>query len=97
MRTPLRAVERYYTCLAAQVKLKPIAEDYVDRWMDAVERGGYPPDIAELFEAAGAARVPVLSPAPSTPTSASASGPDASRTRPASSRPSPTPTRKVTS
>ena len=64
MRSPLRAVERYYTCLVAQAKLKPIAEDYVDRWMDAVERGGYPPDIAELFEAAGAARVPVLSPAP---------------------------------
>ena len=64
MRSPLKAVERYYTCLVAQAKLKPIAEDYVDRWMDAVERGGYPPDITELFEAAGAARVPVLSPAP---------------------------------
>ena len=64
MRTPLRALERYYTCLAAQVKLKPIAEDYVDRWMDATERGKYPPDVAELFEAAGAARVPVLSPTP---------------------------------
>ena len=64
MRTPLRALERYYTCLAAQTKLKPIAEDYVDRWMDAVERGEYPPDMVELFEAAGAARVPVLSPTP---------------------------------
>ncbi len=64
MRNPLRSLERYYTCLAAQTKLKPIAEDYVDRWMDAVERGGYPPDIAELFEAAGAAHVPVLSPVP---------------------------------
>ena len=47
-----------------QAKLKPIAEDYVDRWMDAVERGDYPPDVVDLFEAAGAARVPVLSPAP---------------------------------
>ena len=64
MRTSLRALERYYTCLAAQAKLKPIAEDYVDRWMDAVKRGDYPPDIADLFEAAGAARVPVLSPVP---------------------------------
>ena len=64
MRNSLRALERYYHCLAAQAKLKPIAEDYVDRWMDAVERGEYPPDIAELFEAAGAVRVPVLSPVP---------------------------------
>ena len=64
MRTPLKALERYYTCLVAQTKLKPIAEDYVDRWMDAVERGEYPPDMVELFEAAGAARVPVLSPTP---------------------------------
>ena len=64
MRTPLRALERYYTCLVAQTRLKPIAEDYVNRWMDAVERGDYPPDFAELFEAAGDARVPVLSPVP---------------------------------
>ena len=64
MKTAVRALERYYTCLAAQAKLQPIAEDYVDRWMDAVESGGYPPDPADLFEAAGAARVPVLSPVP---------------------------------
>ncbi len=64
MKASVRALERYYTCLLAQAKLKPIAEDYVDRWMDAVERGEYPPDYAELFEAAGAARVPVLSPVP---------------------------------
>lgn len=64
MRSSLRALERYYTCLAAQAKLNPIAENYVDRWMDAVEQGKYPPDIAELFEAAGAACVPVLSPVP---------------------------------
>ena len=64
MRSALRSLERYYTCLAAQAKLKPIAGDYVLRWVDAVERGEYPPDYAELFEAAGAARVPVLSPVP---------------------------------
>ncbi len=64
MRTPVRALERYYTCLAAQARLKPIAEDYVYRWTDAVERGDYPPDVADLFEAAGDARVPVLSPVP---------------------------------
>ena len=44
--------------------LQPIAEDYVDRWMDAVERGDYPPDPTDLFTAAAAERVPVLSPIP---------------------------------
>lgn len=64
MSNPVRALERYYHCLAAQVKLKPIAQDYVDRWIDATERGDYPPDVADLFEAAGAEHVPVLSPVP---------------------------------
>ncbi|MDE2837797.1 MAG: hypothetical protein OXL97_09900 [Chloroflexota bacterium] len=64
MRTSARGLERYYGCLLAQAALQPIAEDYVDRWMDAVERDDYPPDIAELFEAAAAERVPVLSPIP---------------------------------
>ncbi|MYA50485.1 MAG: hypothetical protein F4185_04350 [Chloroflexi bacterium] len=64
MRTSARGLERYYGCLLAQAALQPIAEQYVVRWMDAVERGGYPPDVAELFEAAAAERVPVLSPAP---------------------------------
>lgn len=62
MMNAVRSLRNYYACLLAQAKLKPIAEDYVDRWMDAVERGDYPPDITELFEAAGAARVPILSP-----------------------------------
>ena len=64
MMNAIRSLRGYYACLLVQAKLKPIAEDYVDRWMDAVERGDYPPDVADLFEAAGAARVPVLSPAP---------------------------------
>ena len=64
MRGATRGLERYYGCLLAQAALDPIALDYVLRWMDAVERGEYPPDYAELFEAAGAARVPVLSPVP---------------------------------
>ena len=64
MMNAVRSLRNYYGCLLAQTKLKPIAQDYVDRWVDAVERGDYPPDIADLFEAAGAARVPVLSPAP---------------------------------
>ncbi len=64
MRRATRGLERYYGCLLAQAALAPIAEDYVLRWVDAVERGEYPPDIADLFEAAGEARVPVLSPVP---------------------------------
>ena len=64
MMNAIRSLRGYYACLLVQAKLNPIAEDYVDRWMAAVERGEHPPDVADLFEAAGAARVPVLSPAP---------------------------------
>ncbi len=64
MRSAQRGLERYYGCLLAQAALQPIAEDYVDRWMDAVERGDYPPDPTDLFTAAAAERVPVLSPIP---------------------------------
>ena len=64
MSSAVRSMYRQYACLVAQAALDPIAEDYVDRWMDAVERGEHPPDVAELFEAAAAVRVPVLNPAP---------------------------------
>ena len=64
MRSSIRSMERYLGCLAVQAKLNPIAEDYVDRWGDALERGEHPPDVADLFEAAGAVSVPVLSPIP---------------------------------
>ena len=57
-------MERYLGCLAAQARLRPIADDYVDRWAEAVERGGPPPDLADLFEAVGAVSVPILSPVP---------------------------------
>ena len=64
MRSNIRAMERYLGCLAAQAKLTPIADAYVDRWTEAVERGGDPPDVAELFEAAAIVNVPILSPVP---------------------------------
>ena len=64
MRSSLRAMERYLGCLAVQARLRPIVDDYVDRWTEAVERGDYPPDVADLFEAAGAESIPVLSPIP---------------------------------
>ncbi len=64
MRSGVRSMERYLGCLAVQAALRPIADDYVDRWAEAVERGDYPPDVADLFEAVGAASIPVLSPVP---------------------------------
>jgi hypothetical protein len=64
VKSNIRAMERYLGCLAMQAALRPIADDYVDRWATAVERGEYPPDIADLFEAAGALSIPVLSPVP---------------------------------
>ena len=64
MRSSIRAMERYLGCLAVQAALTPIVDDYVARWADAVERGEHPPDVAELFEAAGTVNVPVLSPVP---------------------------------
>ena len=64
MRSSVRAMERYLGCLAAQARLRPIADDYADRWAEAVERGEHLPDLADLFEAAGAVSVPVLSPVP---------------------------------
>ena len=64
MKRAMRGLERYYGCLLAQAALDPIALDYVMRWVDAVERGEYPPDPTDLFVAAAAVRVPVLSPAP---------------------------------
>ena len=64
MRGATRGLERYYGCLLAQAALDPIALDYVLRWVDAVERGEYPPDPTDLFVAAAAVRVPVLSPEP---------------------------------
>jgi hypothetical protein len=64
VRGATRGLERYYGCLLAQAALDPIALDYVLRWVDATERGEYPPDPTDLFVAAAAVRVPVLSPEP---------------------------------
>ncbi|MCY4583702.1 MAG: hypothetical protein OXE50_13050 [Chloroflexi bacterium] len=64
MRSSIRSMERYLGCLAMQARLRPIADDYVDRWAEAVARDGHPPDVADLFEAVGAESIPILSPAP---------------------------------
>ena len=98
MMNAVRSLRNYYGCLLVQAKLRPIAEDYVLRWVDAMERGEYPPDIGGyLFEAAGEARVPVLSPVPidSYLRQCFRTGriPDDAL---ASCKPSPTPTRRAT-
>ena len=64
MNSSIKAMERYLGCLAVQAELHPIADDYADRWAEALEHGESPPDVAELFEAAGAVNVPILSPVP---------------------------------
>ena len=65
MRSAIRAMERYLGCLAVQAKLNPIAEDYVDRWVDAVERGEYTrPTSRSSSRLREAVSVPVLSPIP---------------------------------
>ena len=62
MRSNVRALERYLGCIAAQARLQPIAEDYFDRWVDAVESGRRLPDLMDLFMASAAVRVPILNP-----------------------------------
>ncbi len=64
MNSSIKAMERYLGCLAVQAELHPIADAYAGRWTNALERGDPPPDVTELFEAAGAVNVPILSPVP---------------------------------
>ena len=66
MKDRVRALDRYLGCLSAQSKLEPIAEDYMERWIDAVESGSPPPDLTVLFRASAAVHVPILNPGPIT-------------------------------
>ena len=59
MRT--RALERALVCQLAQVKLEPIVEEFVDRWIDARELGQPTPDTLDLVQAAAEDEVPILS------------------------------------
>ena len=54
------SMERYLVCLLSQVTLYPIAEDYINRWLDAMEDGRSLPDVMELVEAATDEDIPVL-------------------------------------
>ncbi len=58
--TGIDSMERYLVCLLAQVTLYPIAEDYVNRWLDARDDGRPLPDVLELVEAAAEEDIPVL-------------------------------------
>ena len=64
MKNTLRSLERYLACQVAQVALKPIAEDYVERWKLAHERVQPYPSLNEIIEAAAAVRVPTLAEGP---------------------------------
>lgn len=66
MRAAIRALERYLGCIAAQAKLNPIAERYVEAWIDAMESGWPLPDLTYLFRASAAVHVPILNPGPIT-------------------------------
>ena len=56
----LRSLERKLACQLAQVKLQPLAEDFVDRWMDANDLGQPHPDMLDLVEAAAEQEIPLL-------------------------------------
>lgn len=60
MPSGMDALERYLVCQLAQVALWPIAEDYVDRWCDAVEAGDPLPDMLDIIKAAADQSVPIL-------------------------------------
>ncbi len=64
MRSALRSLERYLVCQVAQIALRPIAKDYVERWKLAREQRQAFPDLNEIIEAAAAVRVPTLSDGP---------------------------------
>ena len=88
---------RYYACLAAQARLAPIAEDYAERWEDAVARGGRPAGHYRAFR--GRRRRERARSQPRTcrrlppPVREDRAHPG---TRPTSCRPSPTPTPRAT-
>ena len=60
MQTQIRSLERQLACQLAQVKLEPLVEDFVDRWMDANELGQPRPDMLELVQAAAEQEIPLL-------------------------------------
>ena len=64
MKNTLRSLERLLACQIAQIALKPIAEDYVERWKRRREQFMTYPDLDEIIEAARAARIPVLANGP---------------------------------
>ncbi len=60
MRSAVRSLQRHYACLVAQAALGPVADDYVECWEAASERGEPPPDLPDLFLAVASAGVPVV-------------------------------------
>ena len=90
MQAQIRSLERQLACQLAQVKLEPLVEDFVDRWMDANELGQPCPDMLELVQAAANRKSPSSPSTSSTSTSDAASAKTKSPTKPASLKPSST-------
>ena len=60
MRSALRSIDRYLVCQVIQVLLEPIVEDYIARWLHAMDEGDTPPGPLELVEAATDNGIPIL-------------------------------------
>ena len=64
MNYALRSVENALFCLAAQISLEPIANDYVEAWEECIALGRAFPSPEELVAAAEAVGVPVVTDVP---------------------------------
>ena len=60
MRSAVRSLRRHYACLIAQAALEPIADQLVDQWAIALERGEPLPKLHDILHAAHLAGVPIL-------------------------------------
>ena len=61
MRAALRSIDRYLVCQVIQVLLEPIVEDYIARWLHAMDVGETPPGPLDLAEAVTSNGVPIIS------------------------------------
>ncbi len=64
MTARLKTLERYLACLRAQAALLPVAENFADRWQQALDQEEPLPEVFDLIEAAIRVSAPVLAFAP---------------------------------
>ena len=94
MRSALRSIDRYLVCQVIQVLLEPIVEDYIARWLHAMDEGDTPPGPSNSSRPPPTTESPYSPTIPSGPTWRDAPGATASPTLHASSPPSSTATRR---